>query len=184
MKLKTRDLVLVSLFAALTAVGSFISIPLGNVPFTMQTLFTILSGIILGPTLGALSQLVYVLLGLAGLPIFAGFSGGISSIFHPTFGFLIGFIAAAYISGKLVNFNKIEIFKKYFLAAIAGTIVIYLFGIPYLYFILNNYMSVDMSWSAALKSGCIIFLPTDILKAALASLLATKIVGKVKNKAV
>lgn len=175
MKLKTKDLVLVSLFTALTAIGGFIYIPLGNVPFTMQTLFTILSGIILGPTLGALSQLVYVLLGLAGLPIFAGFSGGISSIFHPTFGFILGFIVASYITGKLSSSNKSKNFSRYLLATLIGTIVIYIFGIPYLYFIFNNYMGVNMSWSAALKSGCIIFLPTDILKAVLASLLARKI---------
>ncbi|MCK4308969.1 MAG: biotin transporter BioY, partial [Candidatus Atribacteria bacterium] len=67
---------LISLFAALTAVGAFISIPLHPVPITLQTLFTLLAGMILGSTLGATSQIIYVLLGIIGLPVFAGFKAG------------------------------------------------------------------------------------------------------------
>ena len=92
MKIKTKDFITVSLFAALTAVGAFISIPLGAVPITLQLLFTLLSGILLRENLGALSQIVYISLGLIGLPIFAGGKGGIGILLSPTFGFLIGYI--------------------------------------------------------------------------------------------
>ncbi len=81
MKISTKEMVLASLFTALTAIGAFLSIPVGSVPITLQSLFVILSGLLLGPKLGALSQLVYVLLGLLGVRIFAGFSGGPQSVF-------------------------------------------------------------------------------------------------------
>ena len=73
----TKDITLISLFAAMTAIGAFISIPIGPVPLTLQTLFVLMSGFVLGPKKGALSQVVYIALGLIGLPIFAGFSGEI-----------------------------------------------------------------------------------------------------------
>ena len=73
MKLSIREMILISLFTALTAIGAFISIPIGDVPITLQSMFSLLAGLLLGPKLGALSQLVYVLLGLSGIRIFAGF---------------------------------------------------------------------------------------------------------------
>ena len=83
-----------------------------------------MSGLLLGPKLGALSQLVYVLLGLSGVRIFAGFSGGPQTIFKPSFGFLIGFIFAAYIVGKITN-NRSKInFRRVLLATLTGTFVI------------------------------------------------------------
>ncbi|MCG4586216.1 biotin transporter BioY, partial [Anaerosalibacter bizertensis] len=176
MKISTRDMVLVSLFTALTAIGAFLSIPLGNVPISLQSLFTILSGLILGAKLGSLSQLIYVILGLAGVKIFAGFSGGPQSIFSPSFGFLIGFIFASYIVGFISHRNKDFTFKKMFLATLAGTLVIYAFGVPYMYFILNNVLVKEISFITALKTGCIIFLPGDILKCFVSSYVATKIV--------
>ena len=123
MKISTRDMILVSLFTALTAVGAFLSIPIGSVPITLQSMFTILSGLILGPKLGSLSQLIYVLLGLAGVKIFAGFSGGPQTVFSPSFGFLIGFIFASYVVGLIANTNESISFKKILLAALTGTAV-------------------------------------------------------------
>ena len=76
MKLNVKEMILAALFAALTAVGAFIEIPLGPVSFTLQILFTALAGIMLGAKLGALSQIVYVVIGLLGLPIFSGRMGG------------------------------------------------------------------------------------------------------------
>ena len=72
MKISAKELSLISMFTALTAIGAFISFPVGPVPITLQSLFVILSGLVLGSKLGALSQLVYILLGLVGIPIFAG----------------------------------------------------------------------------------------------------------------
>lgn len=179
MKISTKELVLVSLFTALTAVGAFLSIPLGNVPITLQSMFTILAGLLLGPKLGSISQLVYVLLGLSGVRIFAEFSGGPQTILKPSFGFLIGFIFAAFIVGKIGHGGKDTSFKRIFLAALAGTFTIYLFGLPYMYIILNNVMGKSISFSMALKTGCLIFLPGDMLKAILSSLVASKVIKRV-----
>ncbi len=180
MKISTKEMVLIAMFTALTAVGAFLSIPLGNVPISLQSLFTIMSGLILGSKLGALSQLVYVLLGLCGVRIFAGFSGGFESVLAPSFGYLIGFIFASYIVGKIAHTKKDLNFKRILLASIVGTFVIYLFGIPYMYFILNKLMAKNISFMTALKTGCLIFLPGDFLKAIVASFTAVKVLPKIK----
>ena len=179
MKITIKEMVLISLFTSLTAIGAFLSIPLGNVPITLQNMFTILAGLLLGPKLGSLSQLVYVLLGLSGVRIFAGFSGGPESIFKPSFGFLIGFIFAAYVVGKITHGRKSTDFKRILLASLAGIFVIYLFGLPYMYIILNSVMGKAISMSTAIKTGCLIFLPGDMLKAILSSLVASKVVTKI-----
>ena len=179
MKITTKEMILISLFTALTAIGAFLSIPLGDVPITLQSMFTILAGLLLGPKLGALSQIVYVLLGLSGMRIFAGFSGGPQCIFKPSFGFLIGFIFAAYVVGKISHGGKSIGFKRIFLATLAGTFVIYLFGLPYMYIILNNVMGKAVPMSTAIKTGYLIFLPGDMLKAILSSLVASRVVTKI-----
>ena len=92
----TRKLVRTALFAALTAVGAFLKIPLGPSAITLQFFFTAMAGCLLGSGCGALSQLIYVLLGLLGLPIFTA-GGGFSYVLHPTFGFLLGLIPAAWV---------------------------------------------------------------------------------------
>ncbi len=114
---------LVPLCAALSAAGAFIKIPLWPVAITLQTFFVILSGIILGPRYGALSQLVYLILGLLGLPVFSG-GGGLSYIMRPSFGYLIGFIAAPLAVGLFVE-NKVLTHKVVCIAALIGTAVIY-----------------------------------------------------------
>ncbi len=179
MKITTREMILVSLFTALTAIGAFLSIPLGNVPISLQSMFTILAGLLLGPKLGAFSQLIYVLLGLSGVRIFAGFSGGPQSIFSATFGFLIAFIPAAFIVGK-ITYSERPSLKRIFLATLAGTLVIYLFGVPYMYMILNNVLANPISFATALKSGCLIFLPGDLLKAIASSLIAVKVINNLQ----
>lgn len=184
MKIKTKDFIGVSLFAALTAVGAFISIPLGAIPITLQLLFTLLSGILLGGNLGALSQIVYIILGFIGLPIFAGGKGGIGIIFSPTFGFLMGYIICSLILGKLCN--KLIEKKKISFASIAlictlGVIIVYLFGVPYMYIILTKVNKTSITFFGALKSGCLIFLPGDCLKILLSSLLAIKLIPVIKR---
>ncbi len=98
-----RDITQIGIFTALTAVGAFISIPIGPVPITLQSFFVLLSGIILGSKKAMFSQITYLLLGLIGFPIFSGFSGGLQHIFKPSFGFIIGYVAAAYVTGKLTE---------------------------------------------------------------------------------
>ena len=96
-----------SLFGAGTAAGAYLIIPLPPVPITLQTLFVWgLAGALLGARLGALSQLVYLLIGIIGLPVFAGGKAGLGVLFGPTGGYLIGFVAGAWVIGTLVNLKK------------------------------------------------------------------------------
>ena len=99
MKLTTKQLVICSLFASLTSILSQISIPLPAVPFTMQIFAVALCGLILGKSLGFISQVIYVLLGTIGLPVFAGFSGGVGIILGPTGGFILSFPIIAFLVG-------------------------------------------------------------------------------------
>ena len=172
MKISIREMVLVSLFTALTAVGAFISIPMDPVPITLQTLFVLLAGILLGPKLAAISQLLYVILGLMGIPIFAGFTGGLQTIIKPNFGFLIGFIVAAYIIGKIST----QDYKGITVAALIGTIVIYLIGLPYMYFILNYVMNMQLSFFEVFKLGALLFIPGDIIKMIISIIVGVKMI--------
>ncbi len=105
MLLKTKGMVLCALFAALTGVGALIAIPLPftPVPITLQTFFIFLAGALLGKYLGALSQLIYLLLGVVGLPVFAKGSSGIGALLGPSGGYLVGFIPAAFLVGYLLE---------------------------------------------------------------------------------
>lgn len=175
MPVKTRNLILAALFAALTAVGAFIKIPIGPVPITLQLFFTALSGILLGPYWGALSQVVYVVLGLAGLPIFTA-GGGPTYVFNPSFGYLIGFIVGSFVIGKITYRKPNLTFLRALAACFIGTVVIYAFGVPYLYLILHQVAHTPIPFNQALLIGFVVFLPGDITKCVLVALLGKKIV--------
>jgi biotin transport system substrate-specific component len=181
MKLTTRDMILSALFAALTAVGAYITIPLPYIPLTLQVFFCILAGVILGATLGALSQLVYAIIGLLGVPVFAGGMGGITYVFKPSFGYIIGFIFAAYVIGKIVESYKTINFANLFLALLAGIIVIYFFGVSYMLLIVNLYLGKVMIISSAIKAGFTPFILADIVKAIFASFLAAQIIPALRR---
>ena len=93
--MKTKGVIYCGLFTALIAVGAFIKIPIPVVPFTLQYLFTMLAGLLLGSRLGTVSVLSYMLLGLAGLPIFSE-GGGLWYVFKPSFGYIIGFAVGTF----------------------------------------------------------------------------------------
>lgn len=122
---KVKELVLFSLFTALTAIGAFIRVPVPLCPFTLQLLFTTLSGLILGSRKGAASVAVYVALGLSGVPVFTQ-GGGPGYIFQPTFGYLLGFIAGAWLTGKLSEHMEKLSFARILFANLAGLLVVYL----------------------------------------------------------
>ena len=139
MKLSTRDLILTSLFTALMIAGAFIRIPFPLLPVTMQALFCALAGLIIGPRLGALSMIIYAALGLAGAPVFAQ-GGGITYIFNKSFGFILGFIAGAYIIGKLSSKYKKLSRTNNIKAVMTGLFTIYLIGIAYMLLIIRFYV--------------------------------------------
>ena len=122
MNTRTRKLVYTALFAALTAVGAFLRIPMVYSSVTLQYLFTAMAGLLLGRRWGALSQAVYVLLGLVGLPIFT-MGGGFGYVFQPTFGFLLGLIPAAWVVGAVAGESLDP--KRMALASLAGLAALY-----------------------------------------------------------
>lgn len=169
MRTKTRMLVQAAVMAALTAVGAFIRFPLGAMSFTLQDMFTVLAGVLLGWKWGAASQAVYVALGLLGLPIFTQ-GGGLGYVFQPSFGFLLGIIPAAALTGSLAG-EKGEL-KKVVPACIAGLAVMYLIGVPYMGMILNLYLGKGLSVWTIVKTGLLIYLPGDALKVAVVAAVA------------
>ena len=131
MKLKVQDALKVALFSALTEIGGCICVPLpfSPVPITLQTLFTCMAGALLGGYLGALSQIIYVLLRTVGLPAFAGSSAGFQMLVGPTGGYLLGFILGAFVIGKLVEMRQNPSFRWLLVCMTAGTAVIYVVGV-------------------------------------------------------
>ncbi|WP_458413545.1 biotin transporter BioY [Schinkia sp. CFF1] len=176
----TRDLVLVAMFAALTAIGAFIKIPIPYVPFTLQYLFCALAGIILGSRLGALSQILYVGIGLIGLPVFTE-GGGISYIFKPTFGYLIGFIVAAYVIGKIIEKCKDVTFTRATIALFSGLFFVYFFGVFYLYFIYNFYIGKAITLYFAFFYGFVVCIAGDIFLTLLAAYISIKLVPALRK---
>ena len=179
---KTLMLVLTALFAALTAIGAFFKIPFALAAISLQFLFTAMAGILLGAGYGALSQAVYVLIGLVGVPIFA-LGGGFSYVLQPTFGFLLGLIPSAFVIGKLAK--RPLTFWGTALAMLAGLAVLYAIGVPYMALIANGYLGKGLSaWQnlgkgltfwQVIKNGMLIYLPGDLLKIALGSFLCVAI---------
>ena len=127
MKISAKDLTLVALFSALIAVGAFIKIPFLLVPITLQTLFIVLSALVLERKLAVLSVIVYIMIGLVGFPIFAN-GGGINYIFSPTFGYLVSFIFATYF---ISSFKE----KNIYISTAIGMLIIYALGMMYFVFI-------------------------------------------------
>jgi biotin transport system substrate-specific component len=152
-----QNLVLASLFAALTAVGAFIAIPIGPVPIVLQNLFVMLMGLMLGPRWGLAGVAAYLLAGALGLPVFAGGTGGIGRFVGPTGGYLVGYLPSVAIIGWLAPRGKPQwLFDA--LAVTAGTLVLYLCGISWLKVVSG------MTWGKTLMVGMIPFLPGDIAK--------------------
>jgi biotin transport system substrate-specific component len=174
MRKKTTEIVMISLFAALTAVGAFIRIPIPYVPFTLQTLMVMLAGLILGSRLAALSQLLYLAIGLLGLPIFAQ-GGGPGYILQPSFGFLLGFVAGAYLIGRMVEEVERLSFPRTLAALLLGQAAVYIFGIAYLHFNLNFVIHKPTPFLTTIKIGLLVFIPGDIFKTFVAALVVAPI---------
>lgn len=168
-----RSMVYASLFGALTAIGALIIVPLQPIPFTLQTFFTALSGALLGGRTGALSQVVYVILGCIGLPVFAGGKAGLGVLFGPTGGYLIGFIVGAYVIGKIVEAWAAAGILWTAMAILAGDLLIYTIGTFQLAII------ADFSLLKAILVGVVPFILPELLKLLAAAALATRIKEKV-----
>ncbi|MGN8644473.1 biotin transporter BioY [Gracilibacillus sp. HCP3S3_G5_1] len=159
---KLRGLILASIFAAITGILAQLQVQLWVVPFSGQTLAVGLTATIIGSRLGALSMIAYLLIGMIGLPVFAGLMGGPQVLVGPTGGYIFGFIATAYVTGLILEKTTFN-FKMALIANIVGMFITLAFGMTQLKFV------ADLSWSAAIASGVIPFLVVGIIKAILAS---------------
>lgn len=169
----TRRLSLVALFAALTAVSAFIRIPLWPVPITLQTFFVILSGLVLGSSGGAMSQAIYIIVGLIGLPVFSG-GGGPSYLLQPSMGYLLGFIAAPVAVGAIIR-RRVLTWKVVLPASLLGSLTIYAVGVPYLAAYLHLVLHKPEAIGIAVKTGLLVFLPGDLVKCAMLTLIVPRI---------
>ncbi|NLM00474.1 MAG: biotin transporter BioY [Treponema sp.] len=175
--------ILVCLFAALIASGSFIQIPLFfGVPISVQDMLVILSGMLLGPFYGTLSVLLFLFMGSLGLPVFTG-KGGIGILlFSPTCGFLFGYIFASFFAGllskqfiKYKNYMSWQTFVQYLFASIISTIVLFIFGI------LGFMKITESSFSKSFAICVFPFIPGNIFKIILSVFITQKLKPIVRN---
>lgn len=167
------DLVYIAMFTALISVCSQISIPLGPVPFTLQTMAVYIAAAMLGWKRGTISVLVYVLIGLVGVPVFAGFSGGFSSVVTPSFGYIIGFVLTALAVGLSSKFfgNKLV---PLIVSMIIGLLLCYIVGTIWfmvVYNVTNQYIDLGLA-----LSWCVVpFIIPDMAKIAVAAILVNRL---------
>lgn len=160
----------VTVFIILTALGAFVRIPLPftPVPITLQTLFVLLSAVALGSNLGGLTQVIYIILGVSGLPIFAGAGNGIYYLFGPTGGYLFGFVAAVFFAGNAVKSVRPGFFPV-FLILFVTSLIILGFGSLWLK------LFFGYTFTKSLFLGLVPFLPGDLLKSLIAAALYLKL---------
>ncbi len=172
MKSKTKDMALIALFAALIALCSWLSIP-AAVPFTLQTLGVFLAVGLLGGRRGTLAVAVYILLGAAGLPVFAGFKAGIGVLLGATGGYIVGFLAAALAMGAVLRRaggGKWALL----LSMILGLLICYGFGTAW--FLLVYTRSSGAVGLLTVLGWCVFpFILPDALKIALAFVLCRRL---------
>ncbi len=172
MNVDTKSLVYIGLFSALIAIGAFIKITFLIVPITLQTLFVVSAGLILNKKEALYSVLLYLFIGLIGIPVFAR-GGGLNYIYQPTFGYLIGFMLCVIFIGQF----KEKIDNKLVLSLI-GMLIIYVMGMIYFAFIQYtiHQKSYELNW--IIFNLFLIFLPGDILSC----IVATEVSKRVKIK--
>lgn len=166
------SLALCGVMAALLAVGSWVSIPLYPVPLTLQTLVVLVAGGLLGRAFGPVSTVVYVLVGLVGVPVFAGGEAGPGVLLGPKGGYLVGFVLAAFVMGwagdatraarRAPGVSRLPRWWRLALGAVVASLLIYAAGVPWLAAV------TGMGWRAAVTVGMLPFLIGDAVKAAVA----------------
>ena len=170
-----RHLVIIPLLTALTAVGGYVRAPLPPVPFTLQTLFVYLAGGLLPPGAAALSQGLFLFLGLAGLPIF-GLGGGPGYVLQPTFGYLLAFPLAAGLVSRLYRSQAGRWHARtWMLACGVGMATIFGLGVLGLMLNLRFVAGTSLAFTKALWSGALLFVPAEIVKIALAGVLLRRL---------
>lgn len=175
---RSKDMALVALFAALTAAGAFIRIPVPVVPFTLQFLFSNLAGLLLGPKRGAAAVCVYMAAGLIGIPVFTQ-GGGPWYVMNPTFGYIVGFAAGAWLAGRMAQSREKSSFALLLAASFADIAVVYIFGVTYYWFAASYFVGSPVAVSALLLYGLALAAPGDVALCFVSAALAVKILPRI-----
>lgn len=168
MDVSVKQIVYSALFIALISIGAMIAVPVGPVPIVLQNMFVLLAGLILPPAWAAGCVAIYLLMGFAGLPVFAGGTSGIGKVFGPTGGYLISYLPAAFLTSLISGSGEKRLVRDC-TAAVSGMAIIYIFGVPWLKWVLA------VSWGKALAVGMYPFLVGAVLKMAAAVIMARKL---------
>jgi biotin transport system substrate-specific component len=176
-----HSMTLCAMFAVLITLGAYIKIPVPVVPFTLQLLFTTLAGLLLGSRLGAISVILYTAMGLAGLPVFAS-GGGPGYILEPSFGYMIGFAAGSWITGRIVEKKQTFSMKRILLANYTGLAIVYLFGMVYYYFICNYVINTPIGFWPLFLYCFLLAVPGDIVLCFVAALITKKLFPIIKRR--
>ncbi len=173
-RITPKEMTLCALFTVLTAVGAFLKIPVPVVPFTLQFLFTMMAGLLLGGRLGACSVGLYALLGLMGLPVFAE-GGGFWYILKPSFGYIIGFIIGSYATGRITERLQRPTFGKILAANLIGLAIVYGMGMAYYYLICNFVIDTPIGLWPLFLYCFLLAVPGDLFLCFLAAGLAKRL---------
>lgn len=189
-KLRTIDLTFGAVFVCLMAVGAnvtvwfpMLAVPIGGatVPLSLQTFFSIIAGLMLGKRLGSISMITYILVGIAGVPIFAGMTAGPMALISPTGGFIISFVFVAFFVGWMAEKAKQPSLPIYLFAAVVGLIVNYTIGVTYMYLAMNTWLNLDISYILA-WAGMIPFLIKDAALASFAALFTVQLSNRIPSR--
>ena len=172
------DITLIALMAAVICVCSWITVPIGAVPFTLQTFGVFLALRFLGGKKGTAAIIIYLLLGAAGLPVFSNFGAGVGKILGPTGGYMLGFIFSGI---TVILLEKFDTQNKY-LRIITDSIALfgcYTLGTAWFYLFIGKQSGMSIY---AVLSACVIpFILPDIAKIAAAEIISLKMPAKIKN---
>ena|SRR5699024_4142517 len=188
--LRPIDMTYGAVFVCLMAIGAnitvwfpMLAVPIGgtSVPLSLQTFFAIIAGLMLGKKLGSLSMITYTLVGIAGVPVFAGLSAGPMVFISPTGGFIISFIFVAYFVGLVTEKSKKQGIINYSFSALIGLLFNYGIGVSYMYLVMNTWLQLNITYLLTWTS-MIPFLIKDGALAILAALFMVNLSKRVKFK--
>ncbi len=176
-KLSVRQIAVVGVMTAVTCVLAPFSVPIGPVPISLTNFAIYMSLYVLGMKEGTLSYLIYLLMGLVGIPVFSGFTSGPEKLFGPTGGYLIGFIPMAVLAGVVIDRfygakRKMAACAACIGGMAAGTAICYILGTAWLAY------QANLGWKAAMFAGVVPFIPGDLAKIAVAAVAGPKIRGR------
>ena len=184
---RTLDLTFGAMFVCLMVIGAnitvwfpMLAIPIGGttVPVSLQTFFAILAGSMLGKRRGAFTIITYILVGAAGVPVFAGMQGGPFTLISPTGGYLSSFVFVAFAAGYVSEKFGKDSFIGYTIAALAGLVVNYVIGVSYMYLAMNTWLNLEISYIVA-WAGMIPFIIKDAALSFVAAIFMIQLIKRV-----